>query len=164
VLPIDKTDAYIKAGSAGLLKNAYELTSSFHDMHGWENQARVVAEVFRRLSPEEQAECIIFAGNFGEAGAIDYYGPALGLPPVCSTHQNYYFWGPPAKSGNLAIVFGVKLEELHKFFGEVEQAATITCPQAVRHEQNLPVYVCRRPIMFLKDAWPKLRARAFLNG
>jgi hypothetical protein len=164
VLPIEKTDSYVKTSTAGLLKNAYEVTSSFHDMHGWENQARVVAGVFHRLSPEEQADCIIFAGNFGEAGAIDFYGPALGLPPVCSTHQNYYFWGPPAQSGNLVIVFGVKLEVLRQFFGDVQPAATITCPEAVSYEQNVPVYVCRKPIIRLQDAWPKLRARAFLNS
>ena len=103
VLPIDKTDAYITAATGGLLKNAWEVTSTFHDERGWENQAKVVAEVFHRLSPQEQADCIIFAGNFGEAGAIDFYGPALGLPPVTAIHQNYYFWGPPAKSGNLVI-------------------------------------------------------------
>jgi len=163
VLPIDKTDAYITAGTAGLLKNAYEVTSTFHDEHGWENQAIVVAQVFHRLPPEEQADCIIFAGNFGEAGAIDYYGPALGLPPVCSAHQNYYFWGPPAKSGNVVIVFGVRLEALREHFGDIQQAATITCPQAVRNEQNLPVYICRKPVASLRDNWSKLRARAFLN-
>jgi len=164
VLPIDQTDAYIKAGTAGLLQNAYELTSSFHDMHGWENQAKVVADVFHRLSPEEQADCIIFAGNFGEAGAIDFYGRALGLPPVSAIHQNYYFWGPPTRSGNLVIVFGVELEVLQQYFGDIQQAAIITCPQAVRYEQNVPIYICRRPIVSLRDAWPKLRASAFLNG
>ncbi len=163
VLPIDKTDAYIQAGTAGLLRNAYELTSTFHDMHGWENQARVVAAVFHRLSPEEQADCTIFAGNFGEAGAIDFYGPALGLPPATAIHQNYYFWGPPAKSSQVVIVFGVNLDTLQHFFGEINHAATITCPQAVSSEQNVPVYVCRKPVASLRDSWPKLRRRAFLN-
>jgi 4-amino-4-deoxy-L-arabinose transferase-like glycosyltransferase len=163
VLPLEKTDAYITAATGGLLKNAWEITSTFHDEQGWENQARVVAEVFRGLSPEEQAECNIFAGNFGEAGAIAYYGPALGLPAVYSSHQNYYFWGPPAKSGNLAIVFGVRPEVLRQYFGEIQQAATITSREAVPFEQDVPVYICRKPITDLKDVWPKLRAHAFLN-
>jgi hypothetical protein len=164
VLPIDKTDAYITAATAGLLKNVWEITSTFHDERGWENQAKVVAEVFHRFSPEEQADCIIYAGNFGQAGAIDFYGPALGLPPVSSIHQNYYFWGPPAKSGNLVIFLGVKAETLRQYFGDVQQAATIKCPEAVRSEQNIPVYICRKPLIYLRDAWPKLRARAFLNN
>jgi hypothetical protein len=163
VLPIEKTDAYIRAATAGLLKNAWEVTAAFHDEHWWENQARVVAQVFHHLSLEEQANCIIFAGNFGEAGAIDFYGPALGLPPVCASHQNYYFWGPPTNSGNLLLVFGVKREELAQYFGDIQQAATITCPEAVRNEQNLPVYICRKPGGSLREAWPRLRARAFRN-
>lgn len=164
VLPIGKTDAYIKASTAGLIKNAYKLTSTFHDECGWENQARVVAEVFHRLSPEERADCIIFAGNFGEAGAIDFYGPRLGLPPASSIHQNYYFWGPPAKSGNLVIFVGVGRDALAQYFGDIRQAAMITSPEAVRSEQNVPVYICRQPLVYLKDAWPSLRARAFLNN
>ena len=107
VLPLDKTDAYIMAATGGQLKDVWEVTHTFHDERGWENQAKVVAEVFHRLSPAEQADCIIFAGNFGEAGAIDFYGPALGLRHVTAIHQNYYFWGPPAKSGNLIIFVGV---------------------------------------------------------
>ena len=163
VLPIEKTDAYITAATGGLLKNAWEVTSTFHDEQGWENQAKVVAEVFRRLSSEEQADCIIFAGNFGEAGAIDFYGPALRLPPVTAIHQNYYFWGPPAKSGNLVIFVGVGRDTLERNFGDVQQAATIKSPEAVPGEQNVPVYVCRKPRVSLKEAWPKLRERAFLN-
>ena len=116
------------------------------------------------LSREEQADCIVFAGNFGEAGAIDFYGPALGLPPVSSIHQNYYFWGPPAKSGNLVIVFGVGLEVLRQFSEDIQPVASNTCSEAVRSEQNVPVYICRNPKVYLKDAWPRLRARAFLNG
>ena len=164
ILPIEKADAFIQKSTAGLVKNAYEINNTFHDELGWENQAKVVAQVFHGLSPEEQADCIIFASNFGRAGAIDFYGPALGLPPVSAIHQNYYFWGPPPQSGNLVIVVGVKLEDLQMFFGDIQQVATITCPEAVSYEQNVPVRICRKPIIYLKDAWPALRSRAFLNN
>ena len=163
VLPLEKTDAYITAATGGLLKNVWEITNTFHDQRGWENQAKVVAEVFHRLSPAEQADCIIFAGNFGEAGAIDFYGPALGLPPVTAIHQNYYFWGPPAKSGKVIIFFGVGRDALEQNFGDVQPAATIKSPEAVPHEQSVPVYICRQPRVNLKEAWPRLRERAFLN-
>jgi hypothetical protein len=163
VLRFDKTDAYITAATGGLLKNVWEVTATFHDERGWENQARVVAEVFHRLSPEEQADCVIFAGNFGQAGAIDFYGPALGLPPVTAVHQNYYFWGLPAKSGNVVIAFGRSRDTLQRYFGDIQQAATIRSPEAVRGEQNVPVYICRKPLVDFKDAWPKFREGAFLN-
>jgi hypothetical protein len=168
LLPINKTDAYITAITAGLLKDAGagagggDFAYVFHAERGWENQAKVVAEVFHRLRPEEQANCIIFAGNYGGAGAIDFYGHALELPSATSIHQNYYFWGPPAKPA-MAIAFGVRRDWLQQYWGHIQQAATIRSPEAMRQEQNVPVYVCRKPLVSLKDAWPALRARAFVN-
>jgi hypothetical protein len=28
--------------------------------------------------------------NYGEAGAMEYFGPELGLPPVLSAHNSYW--------------------------------------------------------------------------
>ena len=169
VLPIEKTDAYVTAATVGLLKNyTWVVTFAFHCASGWQNQAKVVAEVFHRLSPAEQADCIIFASNYREAAAIDFYGPALGLPAATASHQSYYFWGPPAKSGNLIIFVGVKrdisLSDLERNFEEVQHAATIESPEAgTAGEQNVPVYICRKPRFSLKKSWPQFRAKAFLN-
>jgi hypothetical protein len=169
VLPIEKVDAYVTAATAGLLKNYTGLvTFPFHCSRGWENQAKVVAEVFHRLSPEEQADCIIFASNLREAAAIDFYGPALGLPPATASHQCYYFWGPPAKSGNLIMFVGfsrdISLLDVERNYGEVQLAATIHYPGRVAAgEQDLPVYICRKPRFDLIKSWPQFRGKAFLQ-
>jgi hypothetical protein len=168
VLPIEKTDAYVTAATAGLLKNTRVATFQFHCARGWENQAKVVAEVFHRLSPAEQADCIIFASNQYEAAAIDFYGPALGLPLATATHMDYYFWGPPAKSGNLVIFVGIRRDisqlDLERNFGEVHQAATIEFPGGVAPgEENVPVFICRKPRFDLKKSWPRFRETAFVN-
>lgn len=162
LLPIEKLDGYVTAATGGLLKNSYEVTGTFHDQFGWENQAATVAKVFHGLTPEEQEECIIFAGNFGQAGAIDFYGKAYGLPQVYSMHQNYYYWGPPPDAG-VAIVYGVNLKDVGEFYGEIEHAATITCAECVDYENNIPVYVCRRPKRSIQEIWPALQSGAFNN-
>jgi hypothetical protein len=165
VLPIEKTDAYITAATAGLIRNTGDITYLFHGARGWEHQAKVVAEVFHRLSSAEQADCVIFAGNYREAAAIDFYGPALGLPPASAIHQNYYFWGPPAKSGNLVIFVGFEREALEPNYGDVQPAATIEAQElVVWGEQHVPIYICRKPRVDLKKAWPSFRERAFQNG
>ena len=65
------------------------------DQFGWEELVQDVARIYRSLPPEERARTGIFASNYGEAGALNLFGPALGLPaPICA-HQNHYFWGPP---------------------------------------------------------------------
>ena len=60
---------------------------------GWPEFARIVADVHRGLpSP---AEAVILTRNYGEAGAIDRYGPDLDLPPAYSGHNAYGDWGRP---------------------------------------------------------------------
>jgi hypothetical protein len=165
VLPLEKTDAYITAATLGLVKNPGDITYLFHGARGGEHQAKMVAEVFHRFSPEEQADCIIFAGNYREAAALDFYGPAFGLPPVCTIHQNYYFWGPPAKSGNLILFVGLDQNTIERYIGgEVQYAGMIAAQEiVVWGEQSVPVCICRKPRVTLKEAWPNLRKLAFLN-
>ncbi len=70
------------------------LPQLYADMFGWDNMAATVGSRLSQLPEAEQRSCAILAGNYGEAGAIDYYGPALGLPKAISGHNNYYLWGP----------------------------------------------------------------------
>jgi len=70
------------------------LPQFYADMFGWRNMAVQVAAVYHGLPPEDQAHAVIFAYNYGDAGAIDYYGPGLGLPNAISGHNNYYLWVP----------------------------------------------------------------------
>jgi len=163
VLPIDKLDAYVNAITGGALEHVYEVTGTFHDQFGWEDKAAVVADVYHGLPPEDKAKCMIFAGNFGQAGAIDFYGAKYGLPPATCAHQNYFFWGPPERDPELAVVLGVRPERLEMVFGRIEQVALIECPECLPFEDNLPVYLCREPKVSLEDFWPTLRAVAFRN-
>jgi hypothetical protein len=115
------------------------------------------------LRPEEQANCIVFAPNFGRAGAIDFYGKKYGLPKATSVHQNYYFWGPPETMGEVTVVVGANLADLQQFFDDIQVAATITCEECVSYEKSVPIYLCRKPKINLKEAWPMLRSVAFRN-
>jgi 4-amino-4-deoxy-L-arabinose transferase-like glycosyltransferase len=67
------------------------LPQIYADQFGWKEMAQVVADAYHRLPPEEQKSCAIFGQNYGQAGAIDFFGEKMGLPPAISGHQNYYF-------------------------------------------------------------------------
>lgn len=73
------------------------LPSHFADQFGWEEMVQQVAEIYNSLPPEERAATGILAGNYGEAGAIDLFGPKYGLPRAYSRHQTYWYWGPPTE-------------------------------------------------------------------
>jgi Dolichyl-phosphate-mannose-protein mannosyltransferase len=133
------------------------LPQFFADMFGWPNQVKVVASVYRSLPAEDRAHCAILAGNYGEAGAIDYFGPSYGLPRAISPHNNYYLWGPEDFSGHVVIAVGMDLGKLRLLFGDVQKAATIVDSYAVPDENDLPVYICRNPRIPLSQAWPWLK-------
>ncbi|HEU4563247.1 MAG TPA: glycosyltransferase family 39 protein, partial [Gemmatimonadaceae bacterium] len=56
------------------------LPQDYADMLGWEEQAAAVARVYRALPPEDRADAVVVGGNYGEAGAIDFYARKYGLP------------------------------------------------------------------------------------
>jgi hypothetical protein len=67
-----------------------ELPQTLADRFGWEGMTEPVARVHDRLPPEERSEACVLTGNYGEAGAIDFFGAKHGLPKSISTHNSYY--------------------------------------------------------------------------
>jgi Dolichyl-phosphate-mannose-protein mannosyltransferase len=133
------------------------LPQLYGDMFGWKNMAASVTRVYHGLPPQEQSGCAILAGNYGEAGAIDYYGPALGLPKAISGHNNYFLWGPRNYSGQCVIVFGENADRYARLFGEAQLLATITDEHAMPSEQGVHVYICRKPSAPLAILWPNFK-------
>lgn len=133
------------------------LPQLYADMFGWDNMANAISGVYHNIPLAERNGCAILAGNYGEAGAIDYYGPKLGLPKAISGHNSYFDWGPRQYTGDCVIIFGERSREFIKLFGDVEQVATISNPHAMEVEQNVPVFVCRKPIVPLSVLWPHFK-------
>ena len=106
---------------------------------------------------EEQVRCAVLGYNYGEAAAIDYFGPAHGLPKAISGHNQYGFWGPRAYGGDVVIAVGFTKERLQDIFEEVMPVARVTSKYAMPEEANLTIYLCRKPKRSLEEVWTKLR-------
>ena len=135
------------------------LPQDYADMLGWPEQVAAVARVYNSLSPTDKARAVIIASNYGEAGAIDYYGPRYGLPGVVSATGTYWFFGPGAKPGDVAVTIGVDEPDLKPFFAESHLADRIVSPWSVMEEREVPIYVARRPFKTLQQVWPSLAGR-----
>jgi hypothetical protein len=133
------------------------LPQLYADMFGWESMATQIAHIYHALPQSEQASCAILAGNYGEAGAMDHFGPALGLPAAISGHNSYYFWGPRAYGGSCVILFGERADELKNLFEDAQLVGAITDPHAAIAERNVHVYVCRKPRAPLAELWPHFK-------
>jgi dolichyl-phosphate-mannose-protein mannosyltransferase len=134
-----------------------ELPQLYADMFGWDNMARQIAHVYRSLPPSEREYCAILAGNYGEAGAIDVYGTAFGLPKAISGHNSYFYWGPRTYSGECVIVFGERADEFKTYFAESHFVSTVTNPYSAVAEREVHVYVCRKPLEPLAILWPRFK-------
>jgi Dolichyl-phosphate-mannose-protein mannosyltransferase len=134
-----------------------ELPQLYADMLGWPNQAKVISEVYWALPASERSHCAILTGNYGEAGAIDYYGPRYGLPQAISGHNSHWFWGPGDYDGSCVILYGDNAEEFAKSWRDVRVAAVINSAHASPAETGLKVYVCREPVAALAEMWPRFK-------
>ncbi|MCZ6599588.1 MAG: glycosyltransferase family 39 protein [Acidobacteria bacterium] len=128
-----------------------ELPQIYADRFGWEELAAEVARVIKTLPPAEQAQVVIIAQNYGQAGALEYWGERYGLPHVVSGHNNYWFWAPAELSLETVIVVGWSERQVLQSFTQVEHTGALV--QAWARENGVHVWVAREP----KLSWPQLR-------
>lgn len=132
------------------------LPQYFADEFGWEEMVREVARVYYSLPPSEQAKAVIFANSYGQAGAIDFFGPKLGLPKAISNHQNYWLWGTRGQSADTVIVLGSDGSGDREHFRVVESVGRVEHLYS-RRDEHYDVFLCGAPTFNLEEAWPKMK-------
>ena len=132
------------------------LPQYFADELPWQEQVAAVTRVYHSLSPEDQSKTAIFCDNYGQAAAIDFFGPRYGLPKAISGHQNYFLWGPRNYTGEIVIVVGQAEEDVRQYFSSVEAAATVDVPYAYSYETR-PILLCRGLKGNLQALWPRTK-------
>ena len=133
------------------------LPQIYADMFGWEERVRLVADYYHSLSPEEQKVTAIGAPNYGQAGAIDFFGPKYGLPKAICSHQSYWFWGPRQYTGESIILLNEG--DPQKYENACQSLTLVARPNIpyARPDENRPIYHCRGLKMNLQELWPKMR-------
>ena len=132
------------------------LPQLFADRLGWAEMAETVAAVYHDLPPEDRLKAGVFGQNFGQAGAIDLFGPELGLPKAISAHLTYYYWGPRDVTGEVLIVMDDDREVLEGIFDSVEHGGRVEHPWSMPYQQ-FDVWVCRGMKMPIAELWPRIK-------
>ncbi len=162
ILPVE---TYVKYQSVlGMTPSSNEglrltsLPQHYADRFGWEHMARVIAGVYASLPDSEKQKCLIYGRNYGEAGAIDYFGKELGLPPAISQHNSYWYWSQKHLNQDMVlIVIGVTKDQLAEDFEHVEEAGSIQSDYAMPYENGLPVSICRKLRRPVLEVWNRRR-------
>ncbi len=134
------------------------LPPDWGDMHGWRELAALVARIYDSMPPSERAQAAIFASNYGEASAIDFFGAQYGLPPVLSGHNQYWLWGPRGYSGNVVIDVHGRCDRYAHLFRVRRVVARFSNPWGRPFENGFPISICEGITTPLAAVWPKLRS------
>ena len=161
ILPVQTYIVYSK--TLGIQQQKFEnqpmseLPQIYADMFGWEERVKIVADYFHSLPPEEQKVTAVGASDYGQAGAVDLFGPKYGLPKSISTNNNYWIWGPRNYHGESIILMNEASPERYKdICTSLTLVARPSDPYS-RPDANRPIYHCRGLKMDLQQLWPKLK-------
>src|SRR6266581_1348750 len=162
ILPPDKLVAYMRAirfqPPRTETSHTAALPQVFADQFGWEQMVGSVAHVYHHLRPEDEKRAAIFCQNYGEAGAIDFFGPKLGLPPAISGHQNYFLWGPRDYTGEVVLVLDTRDDDERELFASVEDLGQIvSSPWAMPFERRMHIFLCRDLKTSVQELWPRVK-------
>ncbi|MGW0662326.1 glycosyltransferase family 39 protein [Streptodolium elevatio] len=127
---------------------------------GWPELADAVALGWRQVPADQQARAVVFAGNYGEAGALVRYGPERGLPEPYSGHMAFADWGPPPDSANGPVLL-VRIdgaEGQDRFFTGCRLVGRVDNGKDVdNEEQDAQVQLCTGTTAPWSVMWPDMR-------
>ena len=133
---------------------AMKINGDFCEEIGWPELVETIAKVRDSLPPEDRAHLGILAGNYGEAGAVNLYGPQYGLPSAISGINSFWQKGYGDPPPQTLIVLGRNLDQIQDSFASCTLAAHTWNRFGVLNEETREhpdIFVCRT----LRKPWPE---------
>jgi len=161
VFGVEKMEAYSRK-TAHLTNNMllrwedgkiHRLPQDFADMIGWKELSKIVVQTYQDLPSKEKENCLIYAENYGQAGAVKYYGKKHGLPEPISFSDSFLWWAPDSIDSRTLIYINDKPGDIEQLFNEYKVTGALDNP--LFRENGLKIYLCRNP----KDSFPIFYAR-----
>jgi len=127
---------------------------------GWPELTAAVAAGWAAVPPEQRGRAVVFATDYGEAGALVRYGARYGLPAPYSGHMSFHDWGPPPDSatGPVVLVHPAPYPEVERAFTGCRRVAEVDNGYGLANEeQHAPVLLCAGTAAPWSQLWPRLR-------
>jgi dolichyl-phosphate-mannose-protein mannosyltransferase len=135
-------------------KTAVKLNEDFPEEIGWPELVETVAKIRDSLPPEDRAHLAILGTNYGEAGAINLYGPRYGLPQAISGVNSFWERGYGYSPPETVIVIGLPRGYVEDKFATCEVAGHTWNRFGIANEETREhpdIFVCRH----LRQSWPE---------
>jgi hypothetical protein len=127
---------------------------------GWPELAAAVATAWQQIPEAQRPRATLFAGNYGQAGALRKYGPAHGLPQPYSGHMSFHDWARPAdtQDGPVLLVEQERQAQYERHFTNCTQVGTVeNTAGADNEEQGTALVLCQSSAAPWSQTWPNLR-------
>ncbi|MGH9110807.1 MAG: ArnT family glycosyltransferase [Acidimicrobiales bacterium] len=126
----------------------YDLNDELGEQVGWPELVDQVARVVSVLPAEERADVRVVTASYGEAAAIDLYGPARGLPrgTALSAHNSYADWWPDDEPAGAVVFVRYRRERIEPYCDDVLGPVVVVSNRAGVSNQiaGAPILVCHR--------------------
>ena len=104
------------------LKN-HPLPQDFSDMLGWDEMSKKMADAYHTLDSNEKKHTILFCDNYGQAGAVNYYGTKYKMPAAYSDNASFLYWIPGKYDfENIVLLTDDENEMQHAFIKNFKSA------------------------------------------
>lgn len=131
----------------------YPIPQDYMDMAGWDELAAMASVAYNQLDTNQKKDCIIYANNYGQAGAFDFYGKKYHLPAPTCLKDSYIFWAPDSLTASNYIVSDNELGDIPKLFNNYLEIGEIK--DDYFRENGLKVYLCQNPKPLLNEFFKK---------
>jgi hypothetical protein len=133
------------------------LPQLFADQLGWHDFTDQVGEAWQKIPAAERARTSIKLENYGEAAALDIYGPAYGLPPALSGHNQYYLWGLRGQNPVNLLVVQNNPDRLEPYCQKTVILGETYSPDAMAYENGKTIAWCQGLKVDIVKLWPELK-------
>ncbi|MDB5118362.1 MAG: hypothetical protein JWQ79_3854 [Mucilaginibacter sp.] len=132
-------------------------SQDYGDMFGWEEMTRKIADTYNKLTPEQKKHTLIYADNYGEAGAIHHFGKQYNLPEVISLNSSFTLWAPDELNAQYIIYVddggGQKLKRFETHVDTCRQVGEVNDPLAV--EKGTAILLLTNPKPEFNEGYKK---------
>jgi 4-amino-4-deoxy-L-arabinose transferase-like glycosyltransferase len=146
---------------SGLYKVASSTNTELAEQVGWPELVQEVARIYTALPESDRAQAGILTGNYGEAGAVNLYGPSYGLPKAISGINSLWLRGYGNPAPRVVIALGFSRDRIGTFFATCELAGHTPNPYTIENEETRDhpdIYLCRNPMMDWEEIWRRLQS------
>lgn len=140
-----------------------DINGELNEMIGWPELVETVAGIYNSLPAAERVTTGIYTGNYGEAGAINLFGPEYGLPQAISGVNSYWLRGYGDPPPEQVIVLGMRYSQALSMFQSCKEVGTVSNRYGVKNEESRShpeIFLCQQPVL----PWPELWKRNLWFG